>query len=464
MTITATVSFRDPTGEFAAFYPLLTSNTVAAAHRWGEFLTTDASLEIEISFLGQARGATASAEDWDWTRIGNWNGLRLFENGPVHELLTGVDPNGSAFDLRIDINPDALLRVLWLDPTPEDHSAPPRGMADGLAVLMHEIGHGLGFTSMRNRSTGQFGRDASVYDTFLTNVDGLFYFTGPAAVATYGGPVPLTSANFSHYGNRTPNPGSDLVLLGLMNGVSAGGGGQVWDISALDLAILQDLGLPIRSLNSVIGTKGNDLLKGLGGPDVVRSRVSDTIDGDAGFDTAVFTGNRSTYAITQAASGYDVSVNSASQIHTAVTSVERLQFADTRVSLDLGDGDPGGMTARLIGAAFDRSNLVPSLAGAGIRLFEQGHSFLEVAQMAINTDLFLSLAGSHSNVDFVNAVYRNIVGTLANTDVRDSFVRLLQGSGGTMSQAELLLLAAYAPENAVNVDLVGIQRTGLDFA
>jgi serralysin len=75
----------------------------------------------------------------------------------------------------------------------------------------------------------------------------------------------------------------------------------------------------------------------------------------------------------------------------------------------------------------------------------------------------LSLAGSHSNVDFVNAVYRNVVGTLPTADVRDSLVRLLQGSGGTMTQAELLTLAAYTPENAVNIDIVGLQSTGVDF-
>jgi len=98
-----------------------------------------------------------------------------------------------------------------------------------------------------------------------------------------------------------------------------------------------------------------------------------------------------------------------------------------------------------------------------VRLFDQGRGVLEVAQMAIDTDLFLSLAGSHGNADFVNAVYRNVVGAVPAADVRDSFVRLLQGSGGTMSQAELLLLAAYTPENAANIDLVGLQTTGVDF-
>ena len=87
----------------------------------------------------------------------------------------------------------------------------------------------------------------------------------------------------------------------------------------------------------------------------------------------------------------------------------------------------------------------------------------QVAQMAVATDLFASLAGSHGNVDFVNAVYRNVTGHLPSALERDALVGMLQGSGGTLTQADLLVIAANHPQNATNIDLVGLQRTGLEY-
>ena len=77
--------------------------------------------------------------------------------------------------------------------------------------------------------------------------------------------------------------------------------------------------------------------------------------------------------------------------------------------------------------------------------------------------MFLSLAGSHSDVDFVNTVYRNVVGVLPTAAERDFYVGLLQGSGETMTQAELLMLAANSAANEANINLVGLQQSGVDF-
>jgi len=63
----------------------------------------------------------------------------------------------------------------------------------------------------------------------------------------------------------------------------------------------------------------------------------------------------------------------------------------------------------------------------------------------------------------VNTVYKNVVGALPSDAVRDSFVGLLQGSGGTMTQAQLLELAANAGANATNINLVGLQQSGAEF-
>ena len=60
-------------------------------------------------------------------------------------------------------------------------------------------------------------------------------------------------------------------------------------------------------------------------------------------------------------------------------------------------------------------------------------------------------------------MYRNVVGFLPTAPERDFYVGLLQGSGGTMTQAELLVVAANGAQNAANIDLVGLQQSGVEF-
>jgi hypothetical protein len=75
----------------------------------------------------------------------------------------------------------------------------------------------------------------------------------------------------------------------------------------------------------------------------------------------------------------------------------------------------------------------------------------------------LSLAGSSSDVDFVNLVYRNVVGVAPTAAERAYFVGLLQGSGGTLTQAQLLEIAANYPLNETNINLVGLQQDGVAY-
>ena len=459
-----TVTFDDPGSQFTAFYPGLTSNLLAAARRWGEYIDSTASIEIELGFVVENR-AIATGGSLTSTFVDVRGGFDVFQSGAATEIITGIDPNRGRPDIRIDMSPIDLRTDFWLDPTPEDRSDPvPPRQFDAISTLLHELAHGFGFIGWRDERGVLPSNFESVFDSFIISRDGLLFFNGPNAVATYGGPVPLAIGSPYHYGNDPPAPGSDLLDNLEARFASRG---AMEDIAPIDVAIVKDLGLPINSFvgfrtdDVISGDARNNVIKGLEGSDtLIGNAGDDAIDGGTGRDTAVFSTRRADSNITQNPTGYLIVGPDGAD---AIVSVERLQFADFKVSLDLGTGDPGGMTARLIGAAFDRANLTPSLVGTGVRLFDQGRAVLDVAQMAIDTDLFASLAGSHGNADFVNAVYRNIVGLLPTLDVRDSFVRLLQGSGGTMSQAELLLLAAYTPENAANIDLVGLQTTGVDF-
>ena len=205
--------------------------------------------------------------------------------------------------------------------------------------------------------------------------------------------------------------------------------------------------------DTLTGTDGNDFLNGLGG--------DDSLDGGAGADTAVYSGNSSAFDITATASGFSVS---GPEGNDTLVNMERFDFQDKNLAFDLAQGQAAGNTVRLIGAAFDTQNITPEFVATGLQLFDSGRSMLEVSQLAIDTPQFASLAGSSSNADFVNLVYQNVVGAPPSAEERDFYVGLLQGDGGTMTQAELLVLAANSAVNETNINLVGLSQSGVEYA
>ncbi len=198
------------------------------------------------------------------------------------------------------------------------------------------------------------------------------------------------------------------------------------------------------------GTAGNDALFGTTG--------TDSIDGGGGIDTLYLHFNRADATITVGPNGPTMVTSSASAADT-LASVERLIFADKRLAFDLGADQSAGNTVRVIGAAFDAPSIQqhPDWVGIGLNLFDSGMSMLAVCQLVIG------VMGNPGNEAFVNTVYQNVIGSLPSVADRDHFVGLLQGSGGTMTQAELLVLAATIEPNAINIGLVGLQQTGVEF-
>ena len=217
-------------------------------------------------------------------------------------------------------------------------------------------------------------------------------------------------------------------------------------------------------VNSVIGSAFNDTLIGDSQNNFfVGGAGNDTLVGGPGADTAEFAGVSSAYLSTKA--GATTTVTGPDGIDT-LTGIERLRFLDKGIAFDLGSADPTGMTVRIIGAAFDTPYLTRELVGVGIEIFESGINGIpiymrDMCERVVLSPLFLSIAGTDSNQDFVNTLYRNIVGVLPSASERDSLVSLLRS--GSMSKADLLMLAANTPENEVNINLVGLQQTGIEF-
>jgi hypothetical protein len=252
--VTVDVVFDDPQGAYSSYYDGLLGNIKAATSTWLSHLDlsrASSSLTVEVGF---ASVATANGQSATASYVGTQFGFNVFEQGAAVKLETGHDVNGSAADVKINVGINGYLQdQLWFDPTPTNllDDVVPLDKVDAQSVVLHELGHALAFNGWRDDGTSLFPGDyQSLYDALTTTLPGQpadqLFFIGAAAEAVYGGPVPLTLGNYRHLGNAAGLIGDDLVS-DLMNGVMYMTG-QRYAISALDLAVLKDVGMPVLSV------------------------------------------------------------------------------------------------------------------------------------------------------------------------------------------------------------------------
>lgn len=179
-----------------------------------------------------------------------------------------------------------------------------------------------------------------------------------------------------------------------------------------------------------------------------------------GVEVVVFAGKRAEYDVKRNADS-SLSVNQLDGAHHAEIAggATRLIFSDMQSAYDI-DGAAGD-TARLINAAFGFSALKPDLNGIGLRLFDQGETLESVADLALQSTLWQSIARGSDHATFVRTVYFNIVGSLPDAQSQTYYQGMLDRNETT--QAKLLALAAESEVNGRFIDLVGLSHIGLEF-
>ena len=232
------VSLNDPTA--SSLDASLLSEFKAALAEWSHYVPGIETLDFLLNVTPTGGANAAPSVN---VKIGTDGAKDLLEVGTINELKTGVDPNGSAADAVINIDPTYLQNELFL--TLDRSAAVPADRTDAFSVLLHEIGHTLGIISLRTVPTGTLGNAELTWDKMTALLpDGSAFFTGAAAGSVFGGPVPLTTLkngqDFNHLGNSL----TELLGLDLMNGINYFRGTK-YGISSLDLALLKDLGLNV---------------------------------------------------------------------------------------------------------------------------------------------------------------------------------------------------------------------------
>jgi Ca2+-binding RTX toxin-like protein len=207
----------------------------------------------------------------------------------------------------------------------------------------------------------------------------------------------------------------------------------------------------VQFLDKTVSLVVNDTIKGQPG--------TDFFDGGLGIDTVVYSGLQERYSITKSGNRYVVSEPTGSDDTDYLSNIERLQFSNGKVALDLGGN--AGQAARLIGALLGPSFIKDkALAGVVIGLIDQDYSIESIANLGLNTSFYLTLAGSTRNEDFVNHVFRNVVGRPPEVNEQKTYVDML--NAGT-SQAALAVMAAGTEFTASQIGLTGLTSHGWDF-
>lgn len=210
--------------------------------------------------------------------------------------------------------------------------------------------------------------------------------------------------------------------------------------------------------NVIDGTNGDDIMSGNDGNDrLIVHAGNDVVDGGAGVDSVVFSGNRSDYAVYKTTTGLTVVDNAGSHGVDTLSNTERLVFGDTAMAYDI-DGN-AGMAYRLYQAAFNRAPDLPGL-GYWINSLDVGYSMMNVASGFYNSDEFRALYGtSASNADILTHYYQNVLHRAPDADGFAWWLNVLDN--GLASPIRVLIDFSESPEN--KAQLVGVMQNGIEY-
>ena len=237
------------------------------------------------------------------------------------------------------------------------------------------------------------------------------------------------------------------------------------NINNINLAGLTQTGIEYTSMaganiltgtsgnDTITGSSGNDLIMGLSGNDIIRGGAgNDVIDGGSGIDTSTYSSVRSNYTLVNNTSHFTVS--SAVDGADTLINIERLQFSDVDVALDINGN--AGQVAKILGAVFGAGSVSnQQYVGIGLNYLDNGMSYSDLAALAINA------AGAKTNDAIVTLLWTNVVGSTPTDVNKAPYLDML--NQGQITVGGLGVLAAETSLNINNIHLVGLAQTGLEF-
>ena len=218
---------------------------------------------------------------------------------------------------------------------------------------------------------------------------------------------------------------------------------------------------PNTKIQKIIGTADDDVMIGNGLNDIfVTGNGNDVVLGATGLNTAVLNQAFNSYTISfdTPSSDWLVSDKAGVSGSKSFNTVQRLQFTDVNLALDVGANQAAGQTAEILGAVFGKAALSnQSFVGIGLNALDAGTSVLNLMQLALNYKLGVGF----SNAQEISLLYQNVLGTVAQTSDINQWSGVI--NSGQYTQASLAVMAAQTSLNTTNINLTGLAQTGLEY-
>ena len=207
-------------------------------------------------------------------------------------------------------------------------------------------------------------------------------------------------------------------------------------------------------------------LLGSASADTLSPRAgSENIDGGAGLDTLVYAGSKATYQLSKSTTNFVVT-NPTSGDADTLSNVERLRFTDVSVALDMATTLSGGQTALLLGAVLGPGSLTTKkpLVGAVLDLFDQGYTLEQLCGAVMRLPIWGALANG-GQADASSTQIATYLLTTVNGSAPDA-VALASAVSSLANdpQGTLLWQLAESSANQLQVGLVGLMTTGLEYS
>jgi hypothetical protein len=130
-----------------------------------------------------------------------------------------------------------------------------------------------------------------------------------------------------------------------------------------------------------------------------------------------------------------------------------LIFSDKSIAIDINGN--AGTTAKLLGAVFGKESVKnKNYVGIGLNFLDAGWTYDNLAGLA------LDVAGAKTNDQIVSLLWTNVIGTKPTSADKQPFIALLENG---MTAGVLAHLAADTSFNIMNINLVGLAQTGIEY-
>jgi hypothetical protein len=430
------VSYSDPSGRYGQYLEQVKALVALAGTRiTAALLSSSGTVDVAISIDASASGRTIAS-------AGPGSGLLgrdgLVEFPAASKLIGGTDTNGSRADIQLSLTP------LFFD-TSESYlgtaNAVPAYRFDALTVLQHELTHGIVFNGFLDAGGSSSSGYRTVYDTFVQWANGKPYFSGAVTQLVYGSALPLTPSGSGSAIYHVDTSAGGVLARDLM-GPTATDGLRV-DYSAVDLAMMRDMGLPV--LTTFTSADGHTVAPGTGARSVA---------GTAGIDTLVLAGTHGAFAVAARTDG-SFTVGNGRDAY-AVSGFERLQFADAHVVLPSDAG--ASQVMRLYEAAFARAADAGGL-GYFMHALDQGAALQTVAQGFVDSREFSAAYAQPGSQAFLTQLYGNVFHRAPDAGGLAYFTHRLDAGIDTRAS----VLVAFSESVEGRTMLAGVASTGTEY-